>query len=286
MKNSLKHSLIAFAAVLAVGAVMAGIGGIMGGRSSWSDERFLFSSFFRSSDAGAEESAAGASLHAPSAPTAPKAPDAPTPPDAPTAPTRSVQKLEVELGAGEVTILPGDDFTTTCNKDGVVFSSLNGQTYQVEMADTGAPWTGSLEVTITVPRDNIPRELDLAIGAGQMTVRDLSCETADLEIGAGQMKLQNVVCTSEMDIDLGVGQLKYEGALSGKVDVDCDMGHVKMVIPRPADFGYRIDCSLGTVKLGGEKRVSGLSNEVSAREDAATFFDIECGMGSVDIEFT
>ena len=283
MKNNLKHSLIAFTAVLAVGAVTAGIGSFLGGRATREESLPILSHLFRHDD---DANTPGASLHAPSAPAAPSAPNAPAAPTAPDAPTRGVQKLDVELGAGVVTILPGDDFTTTCNRDGVVTSRLDGHTYEVEMVDTLAPWTGKLEVTITVPRDSVLHELDLSIGAGQMTVKDLSCETAELDVGAGQMTLENVACTGKLDIDLGVGQLKYQGSVSGKADIECDMGEVKLAIPRPADFGYRVECSMGTVKLGDEKRFSGMSNTVSEHEDAATFFDIECGMGSVKVDFT
>lgn len=284
MKNNWKHALIAFAAVLGIGLVMAGIGGALGGRPT-SDNQIFHFSFSRLFGAGDDEasSAVGASLHAPAAPEAPSAPAAPDAPAAPQAPTASAHKLEVDIGAGQVSIVPGDSFSMTSNKDGVVSARLDGGTYKVE--NSGNRWTGNLEVTITVPQDVVLEEADLTISAGQMSVNGLACETAELEVGAGQMTLSDFSCTRGAEISLGAGHLALTGEMAGEIDVTCDAGQVRLTLARPADFGYHVDCAMGTVKIGEQGRISGLSSELTENEGADTFFDVECGVGAVKIEF-
>lgn len=50
-------------------------------------------------------------------------------------------------------------------------------------------------------------------------------------------------------------------------------------------YGYRIDCGLGSIELG-ESSFGGLGTDAAENTDAPTVFDLECGMGAIDVIFT
>ena len=85
---------------------------------------------------------------------------------------------------------------------------------------------------------------------------------------------------------MGMGSIELEGSLAGNIRVDCGMGSAELRISRPEAYGYRIDCGLGSIELG-ESSFGGLGTDAAAENtDAPTVFDLECGMGAIDVIFT
>ena len=109
--------------------------------------------------------------------------------------------------------------------------------------------------------------------------------TVRLSTGMGSMKLQGLACTEKAEIDVGMGSIELEGSLAGNIRVDCGMGSAELRIPRPEAYGYRIDCGLGSIELG-ESSFGGLGTDAAENTDAPTVFDLECGMGAIDVIFT
>ena len=53
---------------------------------------------------------------------------------------------------------------------------------------------------------------------------------------------------------------------------------------RPADYGYALESGMGSVTIDNYSH-SGMGVELEVNRSAATFYDIECGMGEVTIIF-
>ena len=138
---------------------------------------------------------------------------------------------------------------------------------------------------ITVPRDTVFDEVELSIGAGTLKADGLACRTADLEVGAGEMTVKNLTCTQESSLDVGMGKLTIDGgSLDGKNEVSCGMGVAEVAVSRPADYGYALESGMGSVTIDDYSH-SGMGVELEVNRSAATFYDIECGMGEVTITF-
>ena len=109
--------------------------------------------------------------------------------------------------------------------------------------------------------------------------------TVRLSTDIGSLELHGISCTEKAEISVGMGSVELEGSLAGGIRVDCGMGSAELRIPRPADYGYRIQCGMGSVELG-EDSFGGLGADTAENTGAPTVFDLECGMGAIEVIFT
>ena len=84
---------------------------------------------------------------------------------------------------------------------------------------------------------------------------------------------------------VGLGTLSIDGgALYQYTEIDCGMGSVKLKLERPDSYGYAVSGGMGSVSIDGS-RYAGMSIDAKQNSGADTFYQIQCGMGSVQLEF-
>ena len=200
--------------------------------------------------------------------------------------TGSVRELEIDISTAEVVIQPGDAYDLQVSGSPRYESRVSGGVWTIK---TTGDWQlrnwENVKFFITVPRDTVFDEVELSIGAGTLKADGLACRTADLEVGAGEMTVKNLTCTQESSLDVGMGKLTIDGgSLDGKNEVSCGMGVAEVAVSRPADYGYALESGMGSVTIDDYSH-SGMGVELEVNRSAATFYDIECGMGEVTITF-
>ena len=125
----------------------------------------------------------------------------------------------------------------------------------------------------------------LTVGAGKIRIRNLVCRATDLDIGAGEIDIDNAEVAEDVNIDLGMGSARIGGVIMGNLDVDCGMGTVILDMDdAEQDHNFKIDCSMGTVKVGSHS-YSGLGSEQTINNGSSSDFDIDCSMGTVTVSF-
>ena len=73
------------------------------------------------------------------------------------------------------------------------------------------------------------------------------------------------------------------GVIAGDANLDCGMGDIVMALEgSEADYNSTIGCGMGTVQFGNSVFQTG-DHEIN--RGAAHTMDIDCGMGSVGIQF-
>ena len=78
------------------------------------------------------------------------------------------------------------------------------------------------------------------------------------------------------EFDVQAGSIDVSGDLRGKTKIDCQAGSVNLYLQdKENQYGYQIKNEVGSVELG-EQDYSGLSNEISVRNDAKNQLDIDC----------
>lgn len=230
----------------------------------------------------------------PEAPAAPEAPDAPSlsghhnetePHHGGSA--GSIHELDIEIGGGRVIIQTGEACDLRVKGSPRYESNLSDGEWEIYTKDswnTGINWD-DVVFTITLPADTVLDEISLTIGAGTLTADALSCHEADLKVGAGTMTLKDFVCSGDCEIDVGMGTLLIDGgSLAQITEIDCGMGDIKLKLERPASYGYAVSGGMGSVSIDGSK-YAGMSIDAKQNTGADTFYQIKCGMGSVQLEF-
>lgn len=201
-------------------------------------------------------------------------------------PQGDVHTLEIDIGAAVVEIVQGDAYDLSVSRDVTYSSNYQDGVWEIESEDIGIinNSTSAAHYVITIPKDIALENVTFSIGAGALTATGLQVKHAEFEVGAGKMQLDAFSCTQGADISVGLGALEFNGALLGYSSLECGMGSIKMHLTRPDDYGYTVDNAMGSVKVGSDN-YSGMAVTHNENTGSENFYDIECSMGSVKIEF-
>ncbi len=197
-------------------------------------------------------------------------------------PTATPTGLDLEVDGGSVTLQAGDAWQLAVRGTTNFTTAMDKDTWEINCRRL--PAGQEVAFVITYPTGTQLRELELAIGAGELTADGLACQSADLSVGAGRMTLTGLAVSGPCDIEVGMGILDLSGSLARGTDIECGMGIVRCTLARPAEYGYSVEDAVGTVKIDGQS-YSGIANEAVHNPHAAVQFDIECGIGTVEITF-
>jgi len=209
---------------------------------------------------------------------------------------RDIRKLDFELEAMDVEIQEGDTFSVRADQvDSRRFTTrVEGDTWKIDCDNQyfgrrpsrfGGRWDRRApHVTITLPKGYMAEELDLEMGMGNLFASNLSARRSELSVGMGNMTLENFT-SGDCDIEVGMGDLIILGSVTGRGAIDCGMGDLEMHLAGPQrDYGCNVSVGMGSVTVGDET-IGGLSGERSFNAGAKNFFEIDCGMGNVEIYF-
>lgn len=216
--------------------------------------------------------------------------------------------LTLDLGAGEFEIVESDGTDIVIKSKRKMNVSADGEDIVIETPneDVFLNFIGNNphEVTIEVPRGTEFDDIVMEVGAGELTCPGLLCESLIMEIGAGRISVEDFTCkeavisvgageiivengtAGEMNVEVGMGNFVFEGSVQGDLDADCGMGNVQMkVTGNEKDYNYQIDCDMGNVTVGSHS-YSGIGAEQDIDNGASSDFDLDCGMGNLEIRFT
>lgn len=214
-----------------------------------------------------------------------------------------VRKLDAEVGACQLTILPSEDQNIYVHTEGVgnfqCYTEdgtlcLKGSSTGSIGADLSKEEDGidlnlqlsACNITLYVPLDFYFEEAKISLGAGAVSG---SCPwkvgELELELAAGEITLSNVE-SATLNAEVGAGVLDYEGCISKEANVECGMGEVLVKLDdAQTDYNYDVEVAAGDVTIGSES-FSGIAGERKIDNNAAKKIDIECAMGSVEVTFT
>lgn len=207
-------------------------------------------------------------------------------------PMGEIHSLKISLGASATEIHEGDTFKMVLRgyDQGQCQSVVKNGVWEIKEQ---SGYLGIVigfqrlfsrrKVIITVPAGFRFREVLLSIGAGTMLAEGIETDKCVLNVGAGQLTLRHWG-SGATEIKCGMGEVKLQGELDGKCKISCGMGNVEMKLDQLQFYGYRLNCGMGEVKVG-ENHFGGIGGHQCMNKDARNFFEINCGMGNVAVQF-
>ena len=80
--------------------------------------------------------------------------------------------------------------------------------------------------------------------------------------------------------------LDFYGTVEKEVDIDCGAGSVTLNLEgKVEDYNYELDSSAGSIEIGEDIDLGGLSTEKSIDNGSKRMIEISNGAGSVEIRF-
>lgn len=198
-------------------------------------------------------------------------------------PAQEIHSLDFSFGLCEVNIIEGDSFDLNIRGDNNSYTSkVTDGVWKVSLDNNQ---TAHCTIDITIPEGAVFEQVAIEMGAGSLTCpASFQCDNINLKVGAGTMNFSEVTAAQSSTIDVGMGTLTLVGGLENEVTLSTGMGKVQLHLEEPDDYGYLIDCGMGSVSVDSDT-FTGVGQNAKHNTDAPTVFNISCGMGTVNISF-
>lgn len=236
-------------------------------------------------------------------------------------PDQNIQELKIELGAGNIVIQEGGEFSLKIrknSKNAKIKSKVKDGVWKIEeegqwnfdfslkdLKDIAKKMKKGMKkgvsILITVPTGFQADKIDIKVDAGKVMAQTLLVEEAEFEVSAGTIAIENLTVTEEMDLHVGMGKVEisggyihnldldcdmgkafFQGTLTGENKIDCNMGSVQLRLENSAsDYSFFAENDMGSITIDGEN-YSGFSSK-EKQGDGDTKVELDVDMGSIEI---
>lgn len=129
--------------------------------------------------------------------------------------------------------------------------------------------------------ENYEGAFEADCSAGGIEVRNCDLTDMNVDLSAGGIEMHNSKINGGK-LEVSAGGVEGHGIeLLSDIDIDCSAGGVELELTNGDDMGYRIDSSVGSIIIDGDK----FKDEVNLNEDADIMISIDCSAGSVEISY-
>jgi hypothetical protein len=158
------------------------------------------------------------------------------------------------------------------------------------------------KITITIPKDFTAESFILEVGAGEVDADTIIAKAGEFTVDAGRLKVDHLVVdeqstynvgTGEMvlnditanntKIDCGVGNVEVVGTITGKNDITCGIGRIKLDLNGDKDdYSYEIKSGIGNVVIDNH---SYHNTNKDINNNSGNDLNLDCGIGNITVEF-
>ena len=174
------------------------------------------------------------------------------------------KNLAFRLGRGDYTIARGADDQFTISGTGLdaLTNWVDDGTWNI-WYDEQHRRQGGRSVTITLPQDFRPEQVELHIGAASAALCALDADEIEVSVGAGGLTA-DALAADEIAVSVGAGSAKV--ALDGGWE----------------QYRYDATAGMGRITANGQTLAGGLGRE-AAGGSGSRHLDLTCGMGSIEL---
>lgn len=202
-----------------------------------------------------------------------------------------VTKLDVELSWDAFVMESWDknEFGVEIEGDEKEEVSVLQQGQEVKLASKkpGEKHEEPRTVTFYYPENTSFREVDIEIGAGTAELMDaITADDFSFTVGAGSGNSYDRINAGEISLEVGLGVLDLDIVEAWEIDGECGMGSLDATFAgREDDYFIRTEGGLNSMTIGSNELEGVSGNHSFGNKGAAHTVELECGMGSINIDF-
>ena len=215
--------------------------------------------------------------------------------------------VDFSIAVGEVEIRTGDtmEVVVTDMLEGAISSYVEDGIWYITDSLLGSVQTEYCpDIIITVPKDSSFEHMMIYLAAGMMNADKLAAREMHLEVDAGSLKIHHLAAeefltvkngageiiiydatASNLTVEQGIGAIDITGDITGFSTIKGGIGEIELSLTnRPEiNFNYKVSGGLGEVEIG-DRSIRGNSENFSFDSDTADYFEIDCGIGRIEID--
>ncbi len=202
---------------------------------------------------------------------------------------KGVDTLYITVGAGEFELREWDqeEFKVEISGRGECEYYTNDGNLYIKGFKKLKKFTGyavNNKITLYVPEGVNYDDVNLEVGAGKSGISGIQTKNLTCSVGMGAADFKNIDA-EDVDMEVGMGQITFAGKAEGDVTVSCGMGSIAMKLDSSEeDYNYVLSCAAGSISLDNQS-FSMLAGEKNINNSAAYDINLECAMGSIDVDF-
>lgn len=209
-----------------------------------------------------------------------------------------IRELDIDVTCLEVEIMKGEGSAVTVDTRDVTDQMLEdlvvrgkGSELKIEMKDRSVwdnlsknQYKSQGRLLVQIPEGVQFDEASLHVGAGVLYADDIQAKELDIEVGAGQVSLDSFTA-EEMSLECGAGEAHVRGDALREAKIECGVGSVSYTaLGSQQDYNYELSCGIGELVVGYDS-FSGLGKERDINNGGSKDMEIECGIGTVTVNF-
>lgn len=138
-------------------------------------------------------------------------------------------------------------------------------------------------IWIYIPENSL-RDVDIDVEAGTIYIENVTANSLNVSVGAGEAVIERFKA-QEAEFECGAGRIEAHGDAERELETSCGAGEIVLELSgKKEDYNYEIECGVGEVVIGNESH-SGIGSTDRHSHGASKEMNIECGIGSVTVEF-
>ena len=197
-----------------------------------------------------------------------------------------VKNLDIRFGAGTFEIQESED-------DSIYLEMEHAIPFEYGIDEEGTLYVkptsdkvigGAGTITLWLPKNMVLGEVDLELGAGEMKANSLEMKELEVAVAAGQITLNKIKC-DDAKLQVGAGEITIDRCELKDLSLELAMGDARLKLAgKEEDYDYDINCGAGEVKVGSMVSAGlAFDRDIDLGNDKK--IEVECAMGSVEIEF-
>jgi len=231
-----------------------------------------------------------------------------------------VKSIEMDINYREVNVVEGEQFSISAEdiveneidsyvKDGTWYIKENSKDnvnffgFHVSI-DEIFNWGNSHQITITIPKDFIAKNITAYINAGSLEIDELTADNCDLKVQSGQLSVNkleisnqskyhvgtgeitiNHIIAKDIDLSCDVGKINVSGTITGDNSIQNNVGEVKLTLDgKESDYSYQVSCNVGNVTIG-DLRYHKINNQIINDNNAKNNIKLDCSVGNIKVKF-
>ena len=196
---------------------------------------------------------------------------------------QDIERLKIDVQNAEITIFAVEDaaslyYFSSVEKD---ISKVSGSTLKLE---DNSSIQEKIELELYIPV-GVLKELEIEAVNGTISAEKIVADNVTIEIDNASVQIDELIVEDKAELQINAGQMiigYYEGT---NLETECAMGSIMVVCEGSrSDYNFDLECGMGKIQID-EDSYSGIGEDIHMNHGSKKSMKAECAMGEIILEF-